>query len=164
VSYDKFTYFYGPNDFFSQWNQKHNFVIKDMTFHCTEQWMMFGKATLFEDYETADLILDAGHPKQCKELGRKVRGFRESIWNEHARNIVYFGNLYKFQQNEEYLVSLYETKGTLLVEASPYDRVWGVGLSQDDPRILDRANWLGTNWLGEVLTKLRDDIFSFSPE
>lgn len=157
--YNKYTFFYGYPSPFSQWDQKHPFIINDIEFNCAEQWMMLCKALLFNDYEHANKILLSNNPAEQKNLGRSVKNFNIYEWNAIAKDVVYTGNYYKFLQNEEYLNALYETKGTLLVEASPYDRVWGVGLAESNPDIQDKSKWLGTNWLGEVLTKLREDIF-----
>ncbi len=154
---EKFTYFYRSGSPFSQWYPCY-FIVYEHTFNCAEQYMMYAKALLFRDEETAMQILRARTPREQKELGRKVRGFNDTEWNRHCRDIVYQGNREKFLQNEELLQLLLDTKGTTLVEASPTDRIWGVGLTEDDPRIRSRSSWRGSNWLGEVLTKLRDDL------
>ncbi|MNH98781.1 Swarming motility protein YbiA [compost metagenome] len=154
---EKFTYFYRSGSPFSQWYPCY-FIVDEHTFNCAEQYMMYAKALLFRDEETAMQILRARTPREQKELGRKVSGFNDTGWNKHCRDIVYQGNREKFLQNEELLQLLLDTKGTTLVEASPTDRIWGVGLSEDDPRIRSRSSWRGSNWLGEVLTKLRDDL------
>lgn len=120
--------------------------------------MMYGKARLFKDEEVAKQILRARTPREQKELGRKVSGFNKAIWDKHCKEIVYQGNQEKFLQNEELLQLLLGTKGTTLVEASPTDRIWGVGLAEEDRRIRSRATWRGTNWLGEILTNLREDL------
>ena len=69
------------------------------------------------------------------------------------------GNYAKFTQNPDLLKTLIDTIGTTLVEASPYDKVWGIGLAEDDPKALNRETWEGTNWLGEVLTDLRTYLY-----
>jgi len=89
-----------------------------------------------------------------------VQRFDNDLWNQEAKNIVYRGNHAKFTQNPELLLVLLATAGHTLVEASPTDRIWGIGLAEDDPRIHQRATWRGTNWLGEVLTQLREDLLS----
>ncbi|KWX69715.1 NADAR family protein [Paenibacillus jilunlii] len=154
---EKFTYFYRSGSPFSQWYPCY-FIVDEHTFNCAEQYMMYAKALLFRDEETAMQILRARTPRTQKELGRKVSGFNDTEWKNHCRDIVYQGNREKFLQNEELLQLLLDTKGTTLVEASPTDRIWGVGLTEDDPRIRSRSSWRGSNWLGEVLTKLRDDL------
>ncbi len=88
-----------------------------------------------------------------------MKNFDKVKWEANARKIMYRGCYLKFTQNDKILKTLFETKGTLLVEASKDDIIWGVGLSEDNPLINDPNNWKGTNWLGETLTKLRDDLF-----
>ena len=123
--------------------------------------MMYQKAMLFGDERMAERILEAAKPGKQKKLGRQVRGFDQEIWFQNAKLIVYRGNYAKFTQNENLKKRLFKTKGTTLVEASPTDIIWGIGLSEQDPRCQDRKQWQGTNWLGEVLTQLREDLLAF---
>ena len=125
-----------------------------------EAWMMAEKAKLFGDAETRQKILASCDPKEQKELGRKVKNFNADVWNANAKSIVYEGCKLKFAQNHNLLKTLLETEGTLIVEASPYDKIWGIGLAEDNPLIHDPKNWQGTNWLGEVLTQLRDNLLN----
>lgn len=120
--------------------------------------MMAEKARLFKDYDAEDEIMEATHPAEQKKIGRRVQNFNGDVWDEVARDIVYKGNYAKFTQNPGMQEVLVETVGTTLVEASPYDRIWGIGLDQDDPDCHDRDRWQGLNWLGEVLTQVREDI------
>jgi ribA/ribD-fused uncharacterized protein len=87
-----------------------------------------------------------------------VRGFDESIWGLFREGVVFAGNYARFSQNAEQRELLFATRGTMLVEASPHDRVWGIGLTADDPRALDRSQWLGLNLLGEALTRVREAL------
>lgn len=152
---ERFTFFWrGP---LSQW-AKSVFVIDGITYSCAEQWMMASKARLFNDQDTLNLIMQASSPKDQKALGRQVRNFDLDKWNAVARDVVYTGNMTKFSRNPELLSQLLETQGTTLVEASPYDTIWGIGLPEEDQRCKDRSTWLGLNWLGETLTKVRDDL------
>lgn len=116
--------------------------------------MMAEKARLFSDSETEALILKARTPKEQKALGRQVKGFVEDVWNKHDLEIVERGNLAKFTQNPHLLEMLLAGEGTTFVEASPYDRIWGIGLAENDPRAKDRSQWKGQNKLGIVLTRL----------
>jgi ribA/ribD-fused uncharacterized protein len=100
----------------------------------------------------------ATHPREQKKLGRKVKGFEVDKWNEVAKNVVYAGNRAKFKQNTDMLVKLLATTGTTLVEASPYDKIWGIGMTAKEAQECGRKGWRGLNWLGEVLTQLREDI------
>lgn len=158
---EKFTFFYRTESPFSQWYPS-VFVREEHTFCSAEQYMMYSKAILFGDEEIAAKILTSREPRQQKQLGRQVRQFDREVWEQQARPIVYEGNYAKFTQNKDLLQTLLATSGTTLVEASPTDRIWGVGLEEDDPRILSRSTWRGTNWLGEVLTELRENLLTAS--
>lgn len=152
---ERFTFFWsGP---FSQWH-KSPFTIDGTIYNTAEQYMMAEKARLFGDEEMRARILAASDPRDQKALGRRVRGFDESRWNAAARKIVYRGNRAKFTTHRDLLTTLFETTGTTLVEASPLDTIWGIGLAADDPDAGDRTKWRGTNWLGEALTRLRDAL------
>ena len=121
---------------------------------------MAKKAQLFNDLEAYKAIMMAEDPKEQKKIGRKVKNFDEKVWNVHAKDIVYQGNYYKFTQNKNLKNKLLSTKGTILVEASPFDRVWGIGLDKSNPLVLNRESWRGSNWLGEVLTQVREDLLN----
>jgi len=157
--YKKYTFFYKARNPFSNWYSC-NFTDEERTvYNCSEQYMMAEKARLFGDETTREEILMTTHPRDQQYLGRKVKNFDSTKWEENCKEIVYKGCYLKFTQNPKILSILESTKGTLLVEASPYDRIWGIGLGENDSRIHNPKNWRGTNWLGIVLTKLRDDIF-----
>jgi len=152
---EQFTFFWnGP---FSQWYHN-SFKINDITFDCAEQYMMYQKAVLFEDYDTAAKILSIDDPRRQKSLGRTVSNFNPDQWNAVVRDIVFRGNMAKFTQDSDLRETLLRTKGTTLVEASPYDKIWGIGLKESDSRALNRETWQGTNWLGQVLTEVRDSL------
>lgn len=155
----RFTFFWRSGSPFSQWHAS-EFEVEGKRFGCAEQYMMYGKAVLFGDAETGARILEASTPKQHKALGRQVRGFDGARWERERERIVYEGNHAKFTQNEELRRALLATRGTELVEASPLDRIWGVGLGEADPRIQDPATWRGLNLLGKVLTRLREDLLA----
>jgi ribA/ribD-fused uncharacterized protein len=156
---EKFTFFWRSQSPFSQWHPA-RFLIDGVEFNCAEQYMMYGKAKLFADEEMALKIQKSKTPIQQKTLGRKVRHFDEKIWESNCKRIVYDGNYAKFAQNEELKRILIGTKGTTLVEASPMDRIWGVGLAEEDPRIKDKKSWRGKNWLGEILTQVRENLLN----
>jgi ribA/ribD-fused uncharacterized protein len=107
---------------------------------------------------SANLIMQTSNPRRQQELGRAVTGFDEATWNAVARDIVYQGNYGKFTQNVDLHKRLLDTHPTLLVEASPIDRIWGIGLSESDALLIPPEEWPGTNWLGQVLTLLREDL------
>ena len=152
---DKLVLFWGGWP--SQWH-KARFVVDGAEFNCCEQYMMAEKAAVFGDAEAHGRILAASNPKQQKAIGRQVRGFDEDVWNSVCRGIVYTGNLARFEQNAEMRAELLATGDKTIVEASPTDRIWGIGLAQDDDRALDPAQWQGTNWLGVALMQVRQTL------
>ena len=152
-----FTFFFTEKSPFSQW-YRCAFTVEGIAFNCAEQFMMHGKATLFGDDEVARQILAADHPKQHKALGRKVAPFVDATWIAKRIEIVKAGSRAKFTQNAELCALLLATKGTELVEASPFDRIWGIGLAATSPFALDPTKWRGQNLLGKILTELRDEL------
>lgn len=159
---DTHVYFYGG--ILSQWYPcKFRIDTRTYTFNCAEQFMMWNKAIMFKDYHSMGKIMDTESPKEQKALGRQVQGFNLERWHKVARNIVTAGNFAKFSQNPELKEYLLSTESKVLVEASPTDKIWGVGLAKDDPLILDSRNWNGTNWLGECLMTVRELLRS-SPD
>jgi hypothetical protein len=121
-----------------------------------EQYMMHNKAMIMGDFETSVKILAEKSPKIVKELGRKVRGFDQEMWDRICTYVVIEGNCSKFYQDRRLLEYLISTGNKTLVEASPYDNIWGVGISQESDRILDEKNWTGRNYLGKSLMVVRD--------
>lgn len=154
-----FTFFWQPDSPFSQWYPS-RFTVEGIDFVCAEQFMMHGKARLFGDVQTANEILAAQEPRAHKALGREVRGFDEPRWRAQREEIVYAGNLAKFTQNPPLLEALLATAGSRLVEASPTDLVWGIGLAAEHPDATNPARWRGANLLGEILTGLRDELIA----
>jgi len=142
---------------FSQW-WPCEFTEDGVTYTSAEHYMMAGKARLFGDEEMLERILAAKHPKQAKDLGRKVKGFDPKVWDEEGYRIVVRGNLAKFSQNGELGRFLLGTGSRVLVEASPVDRIWGVGLAADDERIENPLLWEGNNLLGFALMEVRDRL------
>lgn len=153
----EFTFFYsGP---FSQWHTC-SFTVDDIEYNRAEQYMMQQKAILFNDLATSKKIMEANTPYEQKALGRDVKNFIRHEWEKVARDIVYKGNYHKFKQNPDLMCSLEKTKGTIVVEASPKDLIWGIGLAATDHRAKNMDTWRGKNWLGQVLTKVRDDLLN----
>jgi ribA/ribD-fused uncharacterized protein len=139
---------------FSQWNRR-TFTIAGIDYPTAEHWMMAEKARLFEDEIALEGIMQAAHPVAAKEFGRKVVGFNAEAWDQVCMDVVVSGNLAKFEQNPDIKYHLLETEGLVLVEASPDDRIWGIGLGTEDPLRLDPANWKGKNYLGFALMEVR---------
>jgi len=127
-------------------------------FPTNEHYMMWRKAILFKDTEIAELILKQPDPKTVKSLGRRVHNFDSVIWNQHAQDIVYEGCMLKFTQNTHIIPYILKTKDSLIAEASPYDKIWGIGLNMYDAAHTPQKNWPGTNLLGIVLMKVRSKL------
>lgn len=123
-----------------------------------EHWMMAEKAKLFGDKAVLEKILNCNSPKEAKSLGRKVKNFDEKIWTENSERIVINGNYLKFKQNKELWEYLNGTCDKILVEASPYDKIWGVGMKNGDTGIENPGNWKGLNLLGYALMEVRDKL------
>jgi len=131
------------------------FSVENQVYCSAEHYMMARKAELFGDDETLAAIVSSGTPAEAKALGRQVRGFDERVWRDHRFQIAVRGNTAKFSQNPELKEWLIGTDNLVLVEASPVDRVWGIGLAADDSRALDPRTWRGLNLLGFALMEVR---------
>ncbi|MEU1886724.1 NADAR family protein [Micromonospora sp. WMMD987] len=132
------------------------FTVDGRHFRTAEHWMMWRKAQLFDDTEAGERVLAAGHPQQAKAIGREIRRFDPAVWEAERYPVVLAGSLAKFGQHADLRAYLLGTGDRVLVEASPVDRVWGVGLAADDPRAEDPARWRGLNLLGFALMEARD--------
>ncbi len=139
----------------SQWYPC-QFEVDGVQYNCAEQYMMAEKARLFDDTEVMEKILAATDQKTIKDLGRQVRGFDENKWNKEKVKIVVSGNIAKFSQNWKLKKYLIWTGNRILVEASPYDKVWGIGLKDSDERATNVSQWKGENLLGFSLMIVRD--------
>lgn len=157
VGKKKILFFFSPDHYLSQWYPCH-FMIENIQFNSAEQWMMYSKAVLFQDQESAKEILSINSSKRQKRIGQSVRNFDERKWDKYKRDIVFQGNYAKFSQNEELKQYLLSTRGKVLAEASPYDKVWGIGLRIDDEMRFNMTKWRGKNLLGEVPMQVRESI------
>lgn len=142
---------------FSQWFPA-PFKQDGQLYQTAEHYMMAQKAALFDDQAAFTKILAAASPKDAKALGRKVKGFDEARWVEHRWEIVVTANQLKFLQNPKLGHFLLATAPKVLVEASPVDTIWGIGMAQDAPVILDPSTWRGLNLLGFALMEVRDRL------
>jgi ribA/ribD-fused uncharacterized protein len=156
---EEFTFFWsGP---FSQW-AKCKFTVRNVEYNCTEQYMMAQKALLFNDDAAYSKIMAERDPRQQKKLGRTIQNFDKATWDQHRYTIVLVGNIAKFSQDADLKQILMETDLTTLVEASPLDDIWGIGLGEKTrdgdpvPEVYDRSQWKGLNLLGQVLTQVRE--------
>lgn len=152
---DKYYFFWKHQ--FGQWTIAP--IVDDCgrTYNCCEQYMMFWKAMFFNDLEIAREIISEKNPYEQQKLGRKVKRYNEDAWIKEREPIVYRGNFLKFTQHPELRTRLLETHPLLLVEAS-LDKIWGCGLTINNPQILDSRNWTGKNLLGKILTNVREDV------
>ncbi|MFI6386088.1 NADAR family protein [Nonomuraea sp. NPDC050547] len=139
----------------SQWWPA-SFTEDGQVFATAEHYMMAHKAWLFGDHAAARAILAAAHPGEAKTLGRAIRGFDDAVWAEHRFGIVVRGNVAKFGQHAGLREFLLGTRGRVLVEASPRDRVWGIGLAAADERSAKPSTWDGLNLLGFALMAVRN--------
>jgi len=120
---------------------------------------MHQKALLFNDTEVAELIMEQTSPRKQKMLGREVRGFDNNLWMSKCEEIMVTGLCHKFGQNTELEEILRATGDTIIVEASPYDKIWGIGMKMDDPQATDPTQWQGKNLLGKVLMEVREIFY-----
>jgi len=155
--FDNPDYYFFWGGYCSQWIES-PFEEFGETFNTAEQFMMAAKAKVFGDDETYAKIMATDSPSEQKKLGRQVKNFDMYVWETFARDYVTLGNYNKFTQNPEFASFLEDNKGKFFVEASPYDKIWGIGLAENTPGIENPANWQGTNWLGECINAARDII------
>jgi ribA/ribD-fused uncharacterized protein len=135
------------------------FTVDGVAYRSAEHWMMAQKARLFGDEDAFARIVAAGHPEEVKKLGRTIGGFDEAEWAAHRFEIVIEGNVAKFGQHPDLGAFLRSTGERVLVEASPVDRIWGIGLAAADERAADPHTWNGLNLLGFALMEARGRLF-----
>lgn len=172
-----------PYGIFSQWYQvtgKTQFVgddaiysipnvdnfVKKTQFLTRETFMMFCKAVLFIDGQTDDIkqqnlivaeaILKEQNPRKIKSLGRKVAGFNQKIWDQYKYKIVVNGNYLQFNQIDSMKKLLVDTDNRQIAEASPYDKIWGIGLNPTQAQ--SGVKWCGKNLLGKALMEVREKL------
>lgn len=134
------------------------FEVDGVEYCCAEQWMMAEKARIFGDMKTRAEILASTDARTIKALSRKVSGYNESVWHAEREEVVFRGNLAKFGQNEELKHYLLSTGDRILVEASPYDKIWGIRLYESSADAIVPAKWRGSNLLGFTLMRVRDTL------
>jgi ribA/ribD-fused uncharacterized protein len=142
---------------FSQWFEA-AFDVGAIRYPTAEHFMMAEKARLFNDNDALQRILLAPNPGAVKAIGREIRGFDDDKWVEHRWSIVVNANFFKFSQNESLRMFLLNTGDRVLVEASPVDCIWGIGLAADDPAAENPTAWKGLNLLGFALMQVRDQL------
>lgn len=161
----KYLYFWGhqkpkqgvSKSCFSQWYEV-SFEVDGIEYLTAEHFMMAEKARLFGDAETAEKIVKASNPGEAKKLGRSVRNFNDQLWLEKRFSIVVNANLAKFEQNDELKEFLLGTQNRVLVEASPVDKIWGIGMAVDNANVENPNLWKGDNLLGFALMEVRSRL------
>lgn len=161
-----FLFFWGhtpksPNDIdktcLSQWYPA-SFIVEGITYFTAEHWMMAKKAELFNDWATLKQMLETESPNSVKKMGRKIANFDPLVWDKHKYETVKQGNLHKFGQHPALKKFLLDSNQKVLVEASPFDTIWGIGLSQNAIEAQNPETWKGENLLGFALMEVRDEL------
>lgn len=138
------------------------FTFDNTVWKSSEQCFMAMKAKFFKDKETYNQILEAKTPKEAKRLGRLVKNFNNDLWDNEKDSIMFKILKEKFTQNDDLhdllLNSKFMNKG--FVEGSPFDGIWGVKISWDNPSIDNKSSWKGENRLGKTLDKVRQYIIN----
>ncbi|AGF85075.1 hypothetical protein QJ854_gp707 [Moumouvirus goulette] len=164
---DNYIFFYGHNpnkkgtEIYSQWfpsifyEEIDNKIIQ---YFNAEQYMMAHKALLFEDFHNYKKFMKENNPSKVKKAGRRIKNFNEDLWNDYKYDIVVSGNKLKFEQNPDLLEKLLKTGNKLFVESSPYDYIWGIGMSANEAIKLSENKWPGKNLLGKAITQVRNEL------
>ena len=136
------------------------------TFYNSEQYFMFIKAVVFGDYDTANKILATKDPKKAKQLGREVKNYDDEVWSRMRYKVMVDANKAKYGQNEELkkLILSDELKGKGFVEASKWDNIWGIKLTEDMPEADDESKWKGQNLLGKALDETREWLLNHNKD
>ena len=145
------------NGYLSNWYQS-SFIVKDRSFSSMEQYMMYWKAVCFHDIETASRIMKTDDVSEIKQLGRLVSEYDDNVWNGIRQIIVYEGLLAKFYQNDALKQQLKSTGNAILAECAVKDKIWGIGVSMQDPARFNKAKWKGQNLLGYALMMVREKL------
>ena len=150
----------GPNACLSNWFLCSFEDTDGQKFSNAEQYMMYHKAIVFNDTQKQAEILACSDPRQIKALGRHIKNFDSEFWDKISEDIVFQGCIFKFTQNKDLKQFLISTGNRLLVEASPYDNIWGIGLNELDAIDIPIEMWPGKNLLGKCLTRVRSLLLS----
>ena len=147
--------FHNPNE---ENGYSSKFTVNDVDFSSMEQYMMYKKAVCFGDKDMADKILATDDVAEIKAFGRLVANYNESYWNGVRQIVVFEGLTAKFSQNEDLKAKLKATENSILAECAVRDRIWGIGLSMNDPDRLKIDKWEGQNLLGYALMMVRERL------
>ena len=158
VETDNMVLFWQNDSIFSNWYQPVTIKFLDIEFKNSEALFMYLKAKYFKDEVAMAKVVADQDPKTVKNIGRTIVGYDDDEWSAIRYSQMTIACYMKFRQNTEIGQALMDTGDKILVEASPYDTVWGIGLRPDDPRALDEANWYGQNLLGKALMQVRNSL------
>jgi ribA/ribD-fused uncharacterized protein len=152
-------FFWQTTSPFSNWHPA-DYTLNNINFNCSEQGVMYDKAILFGDNNVAQKILNCNQSQQklMKNLGREVSGFNETTWRKNRVEIYKKHCKAKFSQNLHLKQALLNTTGKILVEASPNDRIWGIGMHKNEALVTPPNEWKGLNLLGKILTEIRNEF------
>lgn len=145
------------NGYLSNWYLS-DFIWEDISFTSAEQYMMYRKAILFNDTDTASQILETIDVASIKSLGRTVTPYIDSVWAEKRYELVYPGIYEKFKQNSDLCNKLLSTGDAILAECAVKDKIWGIGISMHDLRRFSPQQWKGQNLLGKALMQVRHEF------
>ncbi len=154
---DTMVLFWQDEDIYSNFYPA-SFTVDGKTFNCSEQYFMYCKAVHFNAVEAATAILKETSAYNCKKIGRKIKNYDNSSWNQVRESFMFDACFNKFSQNPGLKEQLLATGNRLLVEASLTDKIWGIGLSEENDEALDQAKWRGINLLGQVLMNVREKL------
>lgn len=146
-----------PNGYLSNWYPS-PFTLDGIRYSTAEQYMMYQKAVIFGDSETAAAILATDNVGKIKALGRSVRNYNEAVWNGIRQIVVYKGLLEKFRQNEDLKQQLLATHPHILAECALQDKIWAIGMAMHDEYRFEPELWEGQNLLGFTLMMVRAEL------
>ncbi|MCE3226104.1 MAG: ybiA [Bacteroidetes bacterium] len=142
---------------FSQWWLT-EFTVEGIIYKSAEHYMMSEKARVFGDEVIREKIISCTKPAEAKSLGRKIKNFNEETWLKHRYDIVLNGSFHKFSQNPKLKEFLLNTSERIIVEASPVDPIWGIGMANGNDGIENPNKWKGLNLLGFALMEAREKL------
>ncbi len=151
----KFEYILFWDGPYSQWADT-PFTFGGITYKTAEHYMMFHKAKFFKDEVAVEKIMATHSPKIAKQIGREIKNYDDTKWAEVRYNTVVEGNMAKFTQDNDLRNLLLSTDNKIIVEASPFDTIWGIGMGKGDNRCKNPLKWKGQNLLGFAIMEVRD--------
>lgn len=152
---EEFIFFYGKDAILSNYFPS-KFIFEGIEFNCAEQYYHYRKADFFNDENKKQLILKETNPITQRRIGAIVCGYDDEAWHKICYEVMKQGLICKFDQNKELREYLTDTNNSTLVEASPTDLRWGIGMALYDKDLLDKAKWKGRNLLGKILMEIRE--------